>query len=113
MAEYVQGIQQGETMAVPCDVSACLTYKGAYVLVDHRVAPWVTPYARLDWRDAVHTHGTDFVYESHVARATVGAHFEMTPRILAKIEYTWNHELGGIPQFADDVVTTSLVVATD
>lgn len=68
MAEYVQGSQQGEAMAVPCDVTACLTYKGAYLLVDHRVAPWITPYARLDWRDAVHTHGADFVYESHVAR---------------------------------------------
>jgi hypothetical protein len=113
MAEYVQGLQQGETLAVPCDVTACLTYKGAYVLVDHRVTSWVTPYVRLDWRDAVHTHGADFVYESHVARATIGAHFEMTSRILAKIEYSFNHELGGIPQFADDVVTSSLVVATD
>lgn len=113
MAEYVQGLQQGETLAVPCDVTACLTYKGAYVLVDHRLTSWATPYVRVDWRDAVHTHGADFVYESHVARATIGAHFEMTTRILAKIEYTWNHELGGIPQFADDVVTSSLVVATD
>jgi hypothetical protein len=113
MAEYVQGLQQGWTMAVPCDVTACLTYKGAYVLVDHRVRWWLTPYVRLDWRDAVHTNGAFFVYESHVARATIGAHLEMTSRILAKIEYTINHELGGIPQFADDVVTSSLVVATD
>ena len=113
VAEYVQGLQQGQTRLLPCDVTACLTYKGAYVLVDRRIAPWITPYVRVDVRDAVHTHGADFVYESHVARATVGLHFEMTTRILAKIEYTFNRELDGIPQFADDIVTSSLVVATD
>ena len=113
VAEYVQGLQQGQTRLIPCDVAACLTYKGAYVLVDRHVVPWFTPYVRIDWRDAVHTHGAQFVYESHVARATIGAHFEMTTRILAKIEYTFNRELDGIPQFADDVVTSSLVVATD
>jgi hypothetical protein len=112
-AEYVQGLQQGQTMLVPCDVAPCLSYKGAYVLVDRRVNDWLTPYVRVDWRSAVHQHGADFVYESHVARATVGAHIEMTSRILAKLEYTFNHELDGIPQFADDVLTTSLVVATD
>lgn len=113
VAEYVQGLQQGQTMTVPCDLAPCLSYKGAYVLVDRRVNEWFTPYLRVDWRSAVHQHGADFVYESHVARATVGAHLEMTNRIVGKIEYTFNHELDGIPQFADDVLTTSLVVATD
>ena len=56
---------------------------------------------------------TNFVYESHTLRATAGVHVEMTSRIIGKIEYTWNHELGNIPQFADDILTTSLVVATD
>ena len=46
-------------------------------------------------------------------RATVGAQLAVTSRILGKIEYTWNHELDGIPQFADDILTTSVVVATD
>jgi hypothetical protein len=113
VAEYVQGIQQGWTERSPCDVAPCLDYKGAYVLVDRAIQPWAIPYVRIDWRDAVHEHEPQFVYESHVVRATIGAHFEMTNRILAKIEYTFNHELDGVPQFADDVVTSSLVVATD
>jgi len=113
VAEYVQGVQQGQTMAVPCDLAPCLSYKGAYLLVDRRITEGFTPYLRLDWRSAVHEHGTDFVYESHVARATLGAHFEMTNTIVAKIEYTFNHELDGIPQFADDVLTTSIVVTTE
>jgi hypothetical protein len=113
-AEYVQGKQEGRTESMTeCDAAPCLTYKGAYLLVDRRIKPWFVPYARIDWRDAVHTQGTDFVYESHTLRGTVGAHFEMTSRIVAKIEYTWNHELGNIPQFANDILTSSLVVATD
>ena len=89
-------------------------YKGAYLLVDRRLTPWLIPYVRVDWRDAVHTHAARLRLRVTHARTTVGAHFEMTSRIIGKFEYTYNHELGGIPQFADDVLTTSLVVvATD
>jgi len=115
-AEYVQGRQEGKTASISmtaCDVAPCLHYKGAYLLVDHRIRWWVTPYVRVDWRDAVHTKGAEFVYESHTIRGTFGVHFEMTSHIIAKIEYTKNHELGGIPQFADDILTSSLVVTTD
>jgi hypothetical protein len=113
-AEYVQGRQPGRDDGdVMCGTAQCLTYKGAYVLVDRRIRPWLTPYVRVDWRDAVHIRGTEFVYESHTLRASIGGHFEMTRRIIGKIEYTWNHELDRIPQFADDVVTSSLVVTTD
>ncbi|HUJ57893.1 MAG TPA: hypothetical protein VLX92_05360 [Kofleriaceae bacterium] len=114
VAEYVQGLQPGKTTTItPCNAAPCLDYKGAYLLVDRRVTSWFTPYVRLDWRDAVHQNGVVFVYESHVARATLGVHFELTSRILAKAEYTFNRELGNIPQFPDDIVTTSIVVATD
>jgi hypothetical protein len=67
----------------------------------------------MDWRDARHQNGIDFVYESHTLRATVGVHAEVTSRIIGKLEYTWNRELGNIPQFADDIITSSIVVATD
>jgi hypothetical protein len=113
-AEYVQGLQQGKTVsATPCDSAPCLDYKGAYLLVDRRVNPWLIPYVRVDWRDALHENGAQFIYESHVLRSTLGLHFEVTSRILAKVEYTFNRELDNIPQFPDDIVTTSFVVATD
>ena len=113
-AEYIQGEQEGKTdlMTTPCDIASCLTYKAAYLLVANRVTDWATPYVRTDWRSAVHTSGADFIYESHTFRATVGARFEMTSRIIGKIEYTHNRELGGIPQFPDDVLTSSVVVTT-
>jgi len=113
-AEYVQGLLQGKTVSVtPCDAAPCLDYKGAYMLVDRRVSPHFTPYFRIDWRDAVHENGATFVYESHVLRQTIGARFSLTSRVLWKLEYTFNEELDNIPQFPDDVITTSVVVATD
>lgn len=113
-AEYVQGLQQGRTTTdIACNDAPCLRYKGAYVLVDRRMNAWLTPYVRVDWRDAVHQSGVDFVYESHTLRSTLGAHVELTSRILAKLEYTFNRELGAGPEFPDDVLTSSVVVATD
>jgi hypothetical protein len=98
---------------VECDIAPCLTYKGAYLLVDRRMNKGFTPYARVDWRSAVHIKGTEFVYESHTLRTTIGSQFEVKSGIIAKLEYTFNRELGGIPQFPNDVLTTSLVVSTD
>jgi hypothetical protein len=72
----------------------------------------LTPYVRIDWRDAVLENGVDFVYESHTLRTTVGLHLEMTSRIVGKIEYTWNRELEA-PPFPHDVITSSIVVSTD
>jgi hypothetical protein len=112
--ELVQGHQPGSSnTATPCMTAQCLTYKGAYILVDRHVETWLTPYVRVDWRDAVHRDGVEFVYESHTLRATVGAHVNITRRIVAKAEYTYVRELGAIPQFPDDVLTSSLVISTD
>ncbi len=115
-AEFVQGKQPGKTAMdsmTECDLAPCLDYKGAYLLVDRYMTPKLIPYVRVDWRSAVHIKGSDFVYESHTLRTTAGAQFEMTSQIIGKVEYTYNRELGGIPQFPDDVITTSLVVKTD
>jgi hypothetical protein len=113
-AELVQGSQDGSPMSgITCGGAPCLTYKGGYVLVDHKVNSRLTPYVRVDFRNAIHLKGADFVYESHTLRSTIGAHFAMTSRIIAKLEYTFNRETGGIPQFNNDILTSSLVVATD
>jgi len=112
-AEYVQGNQEGKTSLTRCDLAPCLDYSGGYLLGEVRAAPWLRPYARIDWRDAVHANGVAFVYESHVARVTLGARLELTHRIIAKAEYTFNRELGPVPDFPDDILTTSIVIATD
>lgn len=122
-AEYVQGKQQGATSGDPlaermvgveragCDLADCLDYKGAYLLVSRRFERWI-PYARFDWRQATHQRGADFVYEARSVRGTFGLHVDLTSHVRAKLEYNWNHELG-VPSFPHDVITSSIVVATD
>jgi hypothetical protein len=99
-------------VAPPCSIAQCLRYKAAYGLASYRATRRLTPYARVDWRDARHQRGIDFLYVSRVVRGTVGAQLAVTSRILGKIEYTYNHELLG-PQFPNDVLTTSIVVSTE
>ena len=113
-AEFIQGKQQGESVDVMprCSVAQCLRYKAAYGMLTYRANRWFTPYTRVDWRDARHQRGVDFLYVSRVMRSTVGAQFSVTSRILGKIEYTYNRELLG-PQFPNDILTTSIVVSTD
>ena len=43
---------------------------------------------------------------------TFGFQVEVNSHVRAKVEYNWNHELG-VPSFPHDVITSSIVVATD
>ena len=70
----------------------------------------LVPYARVDWRDALHWAGASFVYISPLMRATVGLRAEIGTRVIAKLEGTKNLELEGLPTIPNDVVTSSLVV---
>ncbi|HEY4179165.1 MAG TPA: hypothetical protein VGM90_20115 [Kofleriaceae bacterium] len=115
-AEYVHGRAKGKTsemsgaMGVPCDLAPCLTYKGAYGQASYRVSNVFTPYVRVDWRDALHQSGASFVYYSELMRVTAGVRAEIGTRVILKAEATKNIELGELPQFPDDVITSSLVL---
>jgi hypothetical protein len=115
--EFVQGRAKGETgeplpgePVKPCDVTACLEFKGAYGLVGYRLTNVLMPYVRVDWRDALHRKGASFVYISELGRLTPGIRLSLTQNLLLKAEYTFNRELGSIRQFDNDVFTSSLVV---
>jgi hypothetical protein len=111
-AEFMQGQALGFTAPgeLACETTQCLRYKGAYGQVGYRLFNWLTPYARVDWRDALHRHGASFVYISELLRATFGLHFEIGTSVIAKAEYTLNRELGRTPPFPNDIFTSSLVV---
>jgi hypothetical protein len=111
-AEIVHGRADGQTSmgGVHCDVAACIHYTGAYGLVAYHVTNLMIPYARVDWRDAVHQNGASFVYISDLMRATLGLRMEIGTRVILKVEATKNQELGRIPQFPDDVITSSLIL---
>ncbi|MDX2090667.1 MAG: outer membrane beta-barrel protein [Kofleriaceae bacterium] len=112
-AEYVKGKASGDTTEgnlANCDLAPCLDYQGAYGLLGYRLTNTFIPYARVDWRDALHEKGADFVYISDLMRVTAGIRAEIGTRVIAKIEGTLNRELGRVPQFPNDVVTSSLVI---
>ena len=113
MAEVVKGKAEGSTSHEPktddCDVAACLEYKGAYGLFGFRATSWLTPYLRVDWREATHKSGSDFVYVSKLVRGTIGANLRFGSNVILKAEYTENHELPPLPEFNNNIFTSSLV----
>ncbi|HSD89004.1 MAG TPA: outer membrane beta-barrel protein [Kofleriaceae bacterium] len=108
-AEAVHGRAKGKTSMVRCDVAPCLRYTGGYVQLAYRATNTWVPYARVDYRDAVHLSGASFVYVSDLWRATLGIRAEIGTRVIAKLEATKNNELQGYT-IPNDVVTTSLVL---
>ncbi|MFO0579416.1 MAG: outer membrane beta-barrel protein [Polyangia bacterium] len=111
-AEFVQGRASGKSSSdsVRCDEAQCLDYKGAYGLVAYRVTNWLMPYVRTDWREALHESGASFVYISDVVRITGGLRLELGTHVIVKAEYTHLREIGRVPEFPDDVLTSSLVI---
>lgn len=111
-AEFVQGRANGQTTStvVRCNEAPCLDYKGAYGLVAYRVTNWLMPYVRTDWREALHEHGASFVYNSDAVRFTFGLRLEAGTSVILKAEYTHVREIGRVPEFPDDVLTSSLVI---
>ena len=109
-AELVHGRANGKTADIACDLAPCIHYTGAYGLASYRLTNLLEPYMRVDWRDAVHRSGASFVYISQLVRLTVGLRAELGAHVIVKAEATHDRELGRIPQFPDDVLTTSLVI---
>jgi hypothetical protein len=110
-AEFVQGKAEGDDLPgeAPCSGAPCLEYIGGYALLGYRVTGSVMPYARADFRKALHTSGASFVYYSKALRATGGFRFDLGTNIIVKAEYTHIRELDPVPEFPDDVFTSSLV----
>jgi transposase-like protein len=111
-AEWLQGMASGSTAPgdLPCENTQCLRYKGAYGQLGYRWLNWLTPYTRVDFRDALHQNGESFVYISELLRVTGGARVELGSSVILKAEYTLTRELGNAPEFPNDVFTSSMVI---
>lgn len=111
--EVVQGQMYGQTApesVSPCDLGPCLRYKGAYAQLGYRFLNWLLPYARVDFRDALHQNGASFVYITELLRVTGGARFEIGTHVIVKAEYSLIRELGKAPEFPNDVFTSSMIL---
>lgn len=109
VGEFVQGVVDGATDRVACDLAPCLAFKGAYGTLGVRATNWLMPFTRVDWRQATHQSGSSFVYNSNGMRVTPGLRFEIGANVIFKAEYSVNVELGRLPQFRNDIFTSSLV----
>jgi hypothetical protein len=112
-AEFVTGRALGKTDTsanIPCGVTPCLFYRGAYGQLAWRANNYLTPYVRVDWRAATHRKGAEWAYVSEAIRGTFGLSVEITSFLVLKCEYVLNRE-NSILEFPDDVFTTSLVVS--
>lgn len=109
--EFVWGKVNGATEAggPECGLAPCLDFKGTYGQLGYRVLNWLMPYARVDWRQALHRSGASFVYNSNTLRVTPGVRFDAGAHVIIKAEYVVNLELGRIPRIPNDVLTLSLV----
>jgi hypothetical protein len=110
-AEFLQGQLMGRDLAgeAPCAGSQCLDALSAYGLAGYHITNWLMPTFRTDWRDSRHRQGELFYYESELVRFTPGVRFDVGEHIVMKAEYTFNRELGRVPQFPNDVFTSSVI----
>jgi hypothetical protein len=92
---------------------------GGYLEVDWMVTPIVGVYGRGDLRDALvwlgnpdstTNTGADRIYITKSWRATGGVRAVINEHIVLKAEYLHNGEYGRIPQIANDVFTSSLLL---
>lgn len=104
VAEYIRlGAPGGGPTAAPS-----IEAEGAYLEATLQILPWLGVLARGDIRRALLLAHPN-LYISDVARATLGARFDITWNVIAKLEYVRLQELTG-PEINDDVFTSSLVL---
>lgn len=81
-----------------------------YVELDWQAHARFGMLARVDWRDAFVTRGTERAYVTDQLRFTGGLRWLFNPHVLLKAEYFHNRELGDIEQFDNDMFTSSLLL---
>jgi hypothetical protein len=122
-AQYLRGHSDGERadrVYDPNNRPYGLDLKhGGYLELDWMITPIVGLYGRGDLRDALvwlgnpaSTTGTgaDRLYITKEWRATGGVRAVINEHIVLKAEYLHNGEYGRIPQIANDVFTSSLLL---
>ncbi len=82
-----------------------------YLEVDWQMLARLGLVLRGETRDAIVTLGTERIYVTKQARFTTGVRVVINPHTVVKFEYLRNVEYGGIAEFANDIATSSLVLA--
>lgn len=109
-AQLIKGGSPGEPDAAQ-GVYGLQLHPSGYAEFDWQFLPQFGFILRGALRDAIVTLGTDRIYITKEIQYTAGARVVFNPHVMAKLEYNHNQEYGGIPNFLDDIFTSSLVLA--
>ncbi len=120
-AQYLKGGAPGQ-IGPPADPNhqpyGLKLHGGGYLELDWMATPMFGFLARGEIRDADvwlgdpnSPTGGDRLYITRQWRATAGVRVVVNQHVAAKAEYLHNGEYGGVPQIADDVFTSSLVLS--
>lgn len=107
-AQWMQGEMPGDDSARAYELDL---HSSGYAEIAYLVTPMIGVLVRGDLRDARVALGDERLYLTKSWRATGGLRLVLNPRMLVKAEYLHNGEYGGVPNFANDVVTSSLVLS--
>ena len=105
--EFVRGLAPGGGV----EEADLLDYRAFYAEAFARVLPSLGILARYEQRHAFHRHANEFLYLVHIQRAVIGLRYDPLPNVALKVEYVLNSELEPLPEFPNDVATSSLVVS--
>lgn len=101
----------GEAPGQAVDGAFSLDLKlGGYLEVDYLITSIFGVMARFDIRSADVALGDDRLYLTRSWRLTVGARADLSRHLAIKAEFLKNFEYGGIPEFRNDILTSSLLV---
>ncbi len=81
-----------------------------YVELDWSFLPYLGVVLRGDLRDALVTLGTERAYLTKTWRFTGGLFADVSEHVVVKAEFLHNGEFGGIEEFENDILTSSLLL---
>ena len=82
---------------------------GGYLEANWMFIPWLGVLLRGEFRDALVWLADERAYLTKSFRATVGIRAVINAHLVAKAEYLFNGEFGGVPSIPNDIFTSSLV----
>lgn len=107
-AQYLRGKSPGDEGS---GTYALDLKHGAYAEALVRIGPIFGVLARGELRDALVSLGSERMYVTKVWRAVAALHLTLGPQLVLKVEGVHNGEYGRVPEFPDDVLTSSLVIS--
>jgi hypothetical protein len=106
-AEFLKGRAPGSDVFPAWELDLKM---GAYLEVDWMIVPWLGIMVRGGLRDAFVALGTERAYITQSWRITGGVRLAVNNHIIFKAEYLKNGEYGDVPEFENDVFTSSLLL---